>query len=82
MKLRLAVDFADIVMRAAHSNREIDPDAKAAHLQRRHPEADVSHDEIVEVLVAEKTAMILERVPRQFDMAPASRLYGGNNPAS
>lgn len=65
MKLGLAVDIADTVTRAARLDRELDVDANAAHLQSRHPETSASHDEIVETLVSEKAAMILERVPRQ-----------------
>lgn len=63
MKLGLAVDIAEMMTRAALP--DWDPYAKAAHLQKRHPEAHISHDEIVEVLVSEKAAMLLERVPRR-----------------
>lgn len=65
MKLPLAFDIADVMTRAARSDWEFDPDIKAARLRRRHPEAHVSHAEIVEILVSEKAAMILESVPRQ-----------------
>jgi hypothetical protein len=65
MKLGLAVDIADILTRAARAGHEFDPHAKAIFLQDRHPEAHVTRDEIVQVLVSEKAAMILERVPRR-----------------
>ncbi|GLQ57269.1 hypothetical protein [Devosia nitrariae] len=53
MKLLLAVDIADRVNRAAEAAETIDFDAEADALIARHPEAHISHNEVVAVLIEE-----------------------------
>lgn len=57
MKLLLAIDIADRVSRAAETGESIDFDAEADDFIARHPEAHISHDEVVEVLIEEIEAV-------------------------
>ncbi|WIJ25507.1 hypothetical protein [Devosia sp. RR2S18] len=56
MKLLLAVDIADRIIRAARRDHKLDLQAEADDLVQRHPEAEVSVEEVVAVLVEEARA--------------------------
>ena len=53
MKLLLAVDIADRIIRARENKGAIDLYGEAGDLISRHPEAHVSRDEVVAVLAEE-----------------------------
>ncbi|HEV7292700.1 MAG TPA: hypothetical protein VGN79_10305 [Devosia sp.] len=56
MKLLLAVDIADRIIRAARRDDKLDLRAEADDLVQRHPEAEVSVEEVVAVLAEEARA--------------------------
>ncbi|WP_137390187.1 hypothetical protein [Rhodoligotrophos defluvii] len=58
-KLPLAVDIADLVNKAAKSDRALDPARSAEHLLAKHPEAsDISHADVAIVVSEEYRAAV------------------------
>jgi hypothetical protein len=64
VQLLLAMAIADAVIDAEREGRIFDFEARARRLRDAHPEARAKAADIAEVLIEEKTAAILDAVPR------------------
>ncbi len=57
--LPLAVAIADVIRRAAEERAPVEVEERAAELLHDHPEAEATHQEVVEALIVESSFMLV-----------------------
>ncbi|RUT31101.1 hypothetical protein EMQ25_09510 [Arsenicitalea aurantiaca] len=57
MKLRLAADIADRIAMASRTRDAFDPHSEADALLSAHPEASVTYEQVLEVLIEETAGL-------------------------
>ncbi|HEV7254259.1 MAG TPA: hypothetical protein VGN97_14340 [Mesorhizobium sp.] len=57
--LPLAVAIADVIRQAARERAPVEVEERADELLHGHPEADATHEEVVEALIVESSSMLV-----------------------